>query len=343
MVKRKDGRWQETVTIEVDGRPKTKYFYGKTKAEVTRKIAEYNADKDTRAAGPLFAAVAEDWWEHHEPTLAETTRRGYRPAMARASVALGSIRIRQLRPLDINRFMEGCVRENGMADKTARTQLMVINLICRHAVQLGYIDVNPAHELRVPRGLARVKRGTASTEDIVKVKASYDIPFGDFAFWALYTGCRRGELAALTWADVDMEARTITISKSLYRSETGKMQLKSTKTEAGIRTVPILDKLYEKLNPGTGPVFPREDGGYLTDRQLMRRWEKYQTLTGVSCTPHQLRHAYATMLYEAGLDAKDAQYLLGHAQLSTTMDIYTDIREQRRKAIHKKLRHIDIA
>ena len=343
MVKRKDGRWQESVVYEVDGRPVRKYLYAKTKPELVRKLAEFDISKAKMEDGPVFADVAEAWWEEHEPTLAETTRRGYRPAMSRAVIALGSLRMRKIRPLDINRFMERCVRENGMADKTARTQLMVINLICRFAVQMGYIDVNPAQELRVPRGLSRVKRGSALAEDIAKVKESYDIPFGDFAFWALYTGCRRGELAALTWEDVDMEARTITISKSLYRSESGKMMLKSTKTEAGVRTVPILDKLYEKLTPGTGPVFPWEDGGYLTDRQLMRRWEKYQKLTGVECTPHQLRHAYATMLFEADIDAKDAQYLLGHAQLSTTMDIYTDIREQRRAAIHKKLRDIDIA
>ena len=343
MVKRKDGRWQEAVTIEVNGRSKIKYFYGKTKTELTRKLAEFRVEQVVEAYGPIFRSVAEAWWEAHEPTLADTTRRGYRPALSRAIEELGEIRMKKLRPLDINRFMEQCVRENQMADKTARTQLMVINLICRHAVQLGHIDVNPAQELRVPRGLAHVKRGTALSEDIAKVKESYDIPFGDFAFWALYTGCRRGELAALTWEDVDMEARTITISKSLYRSESGKMMLKEPKTEAGVRTVPILDKLYEKLTPGTGPVFHRKDGGYLTDRQLMKRWEKYQKLTGVSCTPHQLRHAYATMLFEANIEAKDAQYLLGHAQLSTTMDIYTDIREQRRAAIHKKLRDIDIA
>lgn len=342
MVKRKDGRWQETVTYEVNGRPKTKYFYGKTKSEVTRKVAEFDITKATLEEGPLFSDLAEEWWEHHEPTLADTTAKGYKPSLARAIEGLGSVRIRKLRPIDINRFMETCVRENNMADKTARAQLMVINLICRYAVQVGHIDVNPANELRVPRGLSHVKRGSASPEDIAKVKASYDLPFGDFAYWALYTGCRRGELAALTWEDIDMEARTITIDKALYKSATGKMLIKKPKTEAGIRVVPILDKLYEKMIPGKGPVF-NKDGKYLSDGQLINWWDRYQRLAGVKCTPHQLRHSYATMLFEAGIDAKDAQYLLGHAQLSTTMDIYTDIREQRRKSIHQKLRDIDIA
>lgn len=342
MVKRKDGRWQEAVTVEINGQRKVKYFYGKTKAEVTRKMAEWNAEAQEAAKGPTFGAVADAWWEEHEPTVSETTARGYRPAIARAKDGLGKKDITALRPADISRFLADCVQKQRMADKTARTQLMAINLICRHAVQAGYIDINPAADVRVPRGLERAKRACASAADIATVKSSYSLPFGDFAFWALYTGCRRGELAALTWEDVDMAKRTITISKSLYRSASGRMELKRPKTEAGVRIVPILDRLYEKLKPGTGPVFPRNDGGYLTDRQLMKRWEKYQKLTGVTCTPHQLRHAYATMLFEAGIEAKDAQYLLGHAQLSTTMDIYTDIRERRQREIRNALLSVDI-
>ena len=128
MVKRKDGLWQEQVTVTVAGRKTQKYFYGKTKAIVLRKIADY---QEAQTVGPTFEAVADAWWEEAEPALAETTRRGYRPAKARAVAEFGQSRIRQLRPLDINRFLEKSIRENNMADKTARTQLMVINLICR--------------------------------------------------------------------------------------------------------------------------------------------------------------------------------------------------------------------
>ena len=53
--------------------------------------------------------------------------------------------------------------------------------------------------------------------------------------------------------------------------------------------------------------------------------------TGVNATPHQLRHAYATILFDAGLDDKDAQELLGHANISTTRDIYTHITQKRRE------------
>lgn len=339
MFKRKDGLWQEQVTVTVAGRKTQKYFYGKTKAAVLRKIADY---QEAQTLGPTFEAVADAWWEEAEPALAETTRRGYRPAKARAVAEFGQSRIRQLRPLDINRFLEKSIRENNMADKTARTQLMVINLICRYAVQAGAIDVNPARDLTVPKGLHKTRRDIASPEDIQKVKDSYDIPFGDFAYWALYTGCRRGELLALTWEDVDVEARTITVGRSAFRAETGKMAFKDPKTEAGVRIVPLLDKLLEKITPGTGPVFPGPTGDFMTEWEEWKGWQEYRAATGVTCTPHQLRHAYATMLFEAGVSESDAQELLGHAQITTTKDIYTHIRESRKASVRAQLLSVDI-
>lgn len=62
-------------------------------------------------------------------------------------------------------------------------------------------------------------------------------------------------------------------------------------------------------------------------RWLLRRFRKE---AGVTCTPHQLRHAFATLCFEAGLPEKTAQGLLGHAQLSTTMDIYAELRDKKR-------------
>lgn len=73
-----------------------------------------------------------------------------------------------------------------------------------------------------------------------------------------------------------------------------------------------------------------------------RKWSLYRKETGIKCSPHQLRHCFATMLYEGDISPKDAQYLLGHSQLSTTMDIYTDIRLQREKEVSEKIKSIDI-
>lgn len=342
MVKRKDGRWQEQMTVTVRGRTFQKYFYGHTKVEVLRKVESWRQKEEERKLhGTPFSEVADEWWEDAQDELAASTQRGYKPAMNRAKDHFKKMGVEFITPADINSFLKKTAKKNNMADKTARTQLMVVNLIFRFAVQSGYVNSNPARDLEVPRNLKREKREIASDEDIKRVKASYDAPFGAFAYWALYTGLRRNELLALTWDDVDLPNRTIHVTKSCYRDNDGKVKAKVPKTSSGIRDIPIPDKLAEKIVPGKGLVFPG-DSGYMTNGMWERHWKHYVEASGVTCTPHQLRHAYATMLYEAEIEMGDAQYLLGHAQIQTTKDVYTHIRDSKVEKIKKAMLSIDI-
>lgn len=337
--KRADGRWQEQVTIVENGQRKQKYFYGKTKAEVLRKIAAY---KDETKDGPLFSAVADDYWEAALETLADNTQSGYRPALNRAKDFFGSTRITMIAPIDVRRFMDQFIEEHNPARKTAATQRQLLRNIFGYAFDKGYIDSNPADGLKIKKSLAKKERTLPTDAEIKAIKENYDKPFGLVAYWILYTGLRRGELLALTWEDVDLENNFITVNKSLYRSKkTGKLAVKNPKTEKGIRTVPLMSALKAKITPGTGKVFCNADGSYITEKQFECRWGKYTKELGIDCTPHQLRHGYATMLLDNNIDPKDAQELLGHAQLSTTMDIYTHIREARKKRVRDKLIDVD--
>lgn len=337
MVKRKDGRWQEQMTITEGGRTRQKYFYGRSKKEVLQKIRAYQEEQER---GPLFETVADEWWEMHEPTLAYTTTKPYRPAIRRAKDHFGKTYIRQIKPTDINRFLMDFIREQHAAQKTAKTQLMVINLICKYATANGYIPFNPARDISVPRGLAHEPRDMASDLDLARIKDSTDCTFGMFAYWILYTGLRRGELLALTWKDVDVKSRTITVNKSVYHIS-NVPQVKEPKSAAGIRTVPLMDKLLEKITPGKGLVFPGPSGGHIKEMEFKRLWYAYAKESGVSCSPHQIRHAYATMLFENDIEVKDAQQLLGHAYATTTQDIYTHIRQTRKEKLNQKLLSVD--
>ena len=340
MTRRKDGLWQQQYTVVENGKKKQKYFYGKTKKEVLSKIAAYEASVST---GRTFKEVAEDWWEDAEPQLAHNTTKGYRPALRRAIEEFGEDYIRDIKPLDISRYLRRFIKETHAADKTARTQLMVINLVCRYAVEeSGDLDSNPARDVHVPKGLEKQPRQIASDEDIFRVKNSTDCTFGMVAYWLMYTGMRRGELLALTWEDVDLNAASISITKSVYHIG-DKPHIKQPKTASGYRTLPLLNKLREKITPGTGLIFPDPiTGKLMTNAHFERWWKKYMEESGVSCTAHQLRHAYATMLEENNISEKDAQYLLGHAQISTTKDIYTHIRESKKERLNAQLLNVDI-
>lgn len=337
MKKRKDGRYQEEISILVNGRKVRKVFYGRTKAELNRKIMAFREDQER---GKLFSEVADEWWALHEPTLAYNTTKGYKPALARAKLHFGKTYINQIKAPDVNLFLTDFIRSNHAAQKTAKTQLMVINLICKYAAANGYIPFNPARDVSVPRGLAHNPRDIISDEDIQHIKDCTDCTFGMFSYWILYTGLRRGELLALTWNDVDVKNRTITVNKSVYHDSNVPM-LKSPKSAAGKRTVPLMDRLMEKITPGTGLVFPNENGELMTEMQFQKSWASYTEESGVTCTPHQIRHGYATMLYENGIEVKDAQELLGHAYASTTQDVYTHIRQTRKETVRKQLLEVD--
>ena len=333
MTRRKDGLWQEV--IKINGKPK--YFYGKTKAEVLRKVREFEEKQET---GRLFSEVADEWWREHEETIEWNTAKSYRPAKNRAIEEFGEKPIKDITPPEVSRYIKNFSKTR--ADKTTRTQLLIFNHIFKYAVEMGDVPFNPVRDLSVPEGLSKEKITSPPQEEIEKVKTSTDCFFGMFAYWAMYTGMRRGELLALEWSDVNIENRTININKSLYyKGNTPCVKLP--KTTTSLATVPILDALLTKIIPQKkGLVFPNAKGDYITNTQFNHYWERYQKESGINATPHQFRHAYATMLFEAGIPPEEMQILLRHAQLSTTMDVYTDIRDKKQKEVFSKVYSVDI-
>ncbi len=332
MNKRPDGLWRERVRLK---NGKYKDFYGHTKAEVMRKVLEH---QETEEKGRLFSDVAADWWEEHSEKIAYTTMRGYKAAFDRTKEYFADRRINTILPTEISRHIR--LLAKNRADKTVRTQLMVYNLIFTYAVQEGDVLHNPARDLTVPGDLRKRKVTMPSAEDIAKIKASAEHPFGLFALMALYTGMRRGELFALRWEDIDREEGIIHVTKSLYH-EHNRPKLKPPKTVTSVGDVPILDALKKHLPDTKKGVVFAENGEYMRKTYFDRQWAIYAKNVGISCTPHQLRHAYATMLFEAGIPPEEAQILLRHAQMSTTMDIYTDIRETKQKKVFDKVRNVD--
>ncbi len=211
--------------------------------------------------------------------------------------------------------------------KTVVTQLQVIRQILRRAELDGVILYNPAQAVRPPQNLPQTRWEAPTKEEIQRVKESLNLPFGLFAFLIYHTGCRRGEALALQGTDIDREKRLVHITKSIYH-EGNKPRLKRPKTEKGNRDVPLLSALDTALPKRLGKGFLFSlDGGEtpLTNDKMTELYDQYRAASGVTVTPHQIRHGYAAALFENGIDPKTAQTLLGHAQISTAMDIYTHV------------------
>ena len=190
---------------------------------------------------------------------------------------------------------------------------------------------NAARDVKVKAKIPKQKRHMPSREDIAKIEQSAGCTFGLYPIWLLYTGLRKSELLSLRYENIDKQNRRIYINQSMY-CVGNTPHIKQPKTEASCAYLPIIDALLPYVEDKKhGYIFPNKDGGLLKESQFRDLYKKYQAESGVTCTSHQLRHAFATMLYEANIPADQAQILLRHAQYSTTMDTYTDIREEKKK------------
>jgi integrase len=206
--------------------------------------------------------------------------------------------------------------------------MSVLNMIFRYACIEGYIRENPAQYVTVPQGLPKNPRKIPTKEEIEIVKNSTSAPFGILAYTLLHLGLRKGEILALEATDIDRKNNRVYINKSVY-FKGNQPFTKLPKTRAGKRVVVLPQCLKDVLpKQHIGLIFPGKNG-LMTASEFQLGWEKYQKETGLNITPHQLRHAYASyILHDSKIDVKTAQYLMGHADISTTQNIYTQITEQ---------------
>ena len=210
-------------------------------------------------------------------------------------------------------------------------------MIFQYAILHGFLTHNPMSDIRLPNNLPRSERQMPLTEEI-KIVDSHYTGFDLLPYFLLYTGLRKSEALALSYKDIDFKNKTITVNKHLIHDGNKPIIEDRTKTVTSRRTVILLDRLAEKLPKNRiGLVFCNGDGSPLTKRQYDWRWKEYQKMYNLNITAHQLRHAYATMLFEAGIDLKDAQDLMGHTDINLTRQIYTHIRNERKTETGNKL------
>lgn len=332
---RKDGLFETSRTIN----GKRVYFRGRTCREVDQKILQW---QDQAARGRKFPMIADEWEREHEAEIRDGSRRTYSFAVKRLKAAFPGY-ASELEPLDIVRYIKE-FEGKGYAASTVHTELAVCKMILSHAVIKGDLRVNPATEVRKSRGLPKKKRRALTTDEerAIKQSAVAKPPFWLFAYLLLYTGLRRGEALALTYADIDRKDNVIHITKKLnYAGGTRPRLEHFLKSENGTRIIPLLPQLAEVLPRNrVGLIFPDdEDGGYMRAGYLTRNWKAYRSTVGLpdDITPHCLRHSYATICYEAGLTPRETANFMGDT-VEVIERIYIHLRDQKEEDAAEKLR-----
>jgi len=330
MKKRKDGRYCYTTIVD----NKKKFIYGYTQKELFQniKIFYYNLEHPVHT----FKEIAKEWESLHSEEVAYKTWSTYQGHLNTLITIWGEKDILKIDTPEITNILQQMAAEN-YSEKTVRTRFNVCNMVMQHAVKKGYLTNNPCELAKIPKGLKRNIRDLPEDSEIQKVMNSLSCHFGLFAYFLLFTGLRRGEALAVKWEDINFEKATININKAIY-FESNRPKFKSTKTTSGIRIVPLLEPLKAAL------LTRKKDSGYLfgneepmTEQAFKRAWEHYKKDSGITITPHQLRHAFATILYEANVDPKSAQKIMGHSDYKTTIEIYTHISNRKEKIELEKL------
>ena len=330
MKKRADGRYLKQVRI--DG--KTKSFYGKTIAEVNRKIIEY---EKTQENGRAFSVVADEWLTQYLENVPYTTfQKSGKASYNYALECFGERNIKDITAYDISVYLK-ILAERGRFQKTVATYKSTLNQIFNYALMTGEININPCNNVPLPKNLQKKKREIPTTETI-KVVDTFHSGKDFFAYFLLYSGLRKSEALALSYEDIDRENKRIKVDKRLVYDSNTPILTNGTKTESGTRDVILLDRLAEYLpDKKSGIIFANDKGEYMTAKQVRCMWNSMQKRHNIKLTAHQLRHAYATMLFEAGIDVKDAQELMGHSDINLTRQIYTHIRSERKDETAAKL------
>lgn len=317
--RRKDGLYETSRTIG----GKRVFFRAKTCAEVDRKILNY---REKRKTGRSFEAVADDWFEAKEKELRSATLNSYRFALnvIRGS-EMNTTPVNEITPLSVKRFVNA-VEQQGYSGSSVATILHVIKAVFSYAVIAGDIDINPATEVTRSRNLPKTERTALTEEEEAKVEAYRGDDFL-LGLLLLYTGLRKGEAMALTWQDVDREHGVIHITKKVNFTTRPQTVDNFLKSKNGKRDVPILAPLAAVLPANRiGLVFHDAHGAHVSESIFARRWHAYCEAVGIKATPHQFRHSYATILYEAGIDAISAAAMMGDTP-EVVSRIYTELRK----------------
>lgn len=338
MKKRKDGRFCKVVTLH----DKRIYFYSseptekKAEKDIQRQILEYSEREEK---GKTFKEVADEWNERYREKIPDWNyNKNTRAAYEAVYEFFKSYAIKEITAVEVNRFIN-CLILKNYAKKTVSNYKSVLNMIFTHAVLSGYIKYNPVRDIRLPNNLPKNPRELPTTEELREVM-KHSEGFDLLPFFMLMTGCRRSEALGVTNKSIDYENRRIYITHHVIHSGNKAIYEPVLKTEAAEREIIIPDKLYKVLpKKFTGFLFSMENDGKapLTEGAYECRWDKYCQKYNLNITAHQLRHGYATMLFEAGIDLKDAQELMGHSDINLTRQVYTHIRKKRKNETEKKI------
>jgi integrase len=345
---KKSGLYMARYTVQTPTGPKRKTLYGKTRREVDEKLTKAKADRD---GGLVFDADNLRLGEYLGRWLADSVRDTVRPTtferyeqIVRLHIrpVLGQLKLKSL----TSAHVRGLYRQKldaGLSPRSVQYVHVTLHKALEQAIADGLIPRNATEAVKPPQ----VRREEMRPLTAEQVRILFDAAKGD-RLEALYvlavtTGLRQGELLGLKWDDVDLEAGTLRVRRTLTTAKGGP-QLTAPKTKGSRRTVKLtqsavkalrshLERQLDEIDKAgslwreNGLIFASESGDPMDRRNLTTH--RFKPLLKRAGLPqirfHDLRHTCATLLLTKNVNPKIVSEMLGHASIAITLDTYSHV------------------
>lgn len=352
--KRKDGRWEGRYTAGRNletGKVVYKNVLGKTQAEVKEKLKraiEENGELDFSKAGQYTVGQWMDVWFENCAKVkvrpsSHQTYRGYIDHHIKPHI--GDIQLNKLTTLDLQRLykkllsggrverIEAEKQPKGLSPKTVRNINQVISSALTFAKEQKLIISNPTEGCSLPK-LEHREMKTLTAEQLQSfLREAKESGVYEMYYIELATGLRRGELLGLKWEDIDLEQGVIHVRRQVARIN-GKIVEAPLKTKNSYRTVSIgADAvgilIEQKEKSHSEYVFPSPTGGPISPDSVLHMLHRVLKRAGLPTVRfHDLRHTFATLALQNGVDVKTVSSMLGHYSAGFTLDTYAHVTTQ---------------
>jgi integrase len=343
------------VGTRLDGKPDIREVSAKSqkacreRLDALRARAANGTLASTDLAGLTVAGFLDKWLSAVTNSRRAATHVRYRGYVENHyKPALGTKRLGKLSHDDVQTFLDAKREAKGkrgkpLAPRTLHNLYVALGTALTWAVRKGYIAVSPMARVDAPRFVrTEVRPLTAEqTTHLLDVAEADADPLRGLWTLAAYTGMRKGELLGLTWDDVDFEAGTVEIQRSLRKVRKGVPSYEAPKTLRSRRTLDLAPDALSALQAHRdrqafatavlgdgyadgGMVFASERGTPLDPDNVTKRFKRALARAGLpkATRLHDLRHGTATLMLEAGETVPTVAEYLGHATPAVTMTIY---------------------
>ena len=349
--KRKDGRWEGRFTAGHDpatGKQIIKSVLGKTQAEVKDKLKKAMEDAqkvDFTKRGRYTVGIWMDEWFENVAKIkvrpsSHQTYKGYIDNHIKPSI--GNIPLEKLTTMDLQKFyrklltkgrverIESKEQPKGLSAKTVRNINQVISSAMDLAVAQKIIPANPTNACELPK-VEHQEMQTIPAEqlqtflDEARATGVYEMYYIELA-----TGLRRGELLGLKWQDIDWKNGIIKVRRQVTRVD-GQIVEAPLKTKNSYRAVTISQQAIEvlkeqKRKTNDTYVFPSPNGGPISPDSVNNMLKRVLERAGIPKVRfHDLRHTFATIALQNGVDIKTVSGILGHFSAGFTLDTYAHV------------------